>query len=432
MSTTMLIIFLVALFLNVPIAISIGMASVFVLIFIGNFTPSLIANTVHSAANSFILTAVIYFVLAGNIMQNGGISTRIIAFAKALVGATTGGLGAILILASFFMAAITGSGLATIAAVGMFMIPMLVNGGYDKGYAAGLQATSGGMGIILPPSIPMIIFGTLTGASVGALFIAGVIPGILMCIMTMIVNYYICRKRGYGKSNQGVALSERNFKEVWRTFKEAIWALFMPILILGGIYSGVFTPTEAACVAVVYCLFIGFFVYKELKLKDLKKICIESCSISAVVILVIAMASPFSWVLAVERIPNMIADFASTYFTNYIVFLLVLNAVFLFVGCFMSSTASLIIMAPVLVPIAAGLNIDLVHLGIIMIICMEIGMMTPPFGVSLLVSASVAGTTMEKVSLGALPYVAVDTTLLLLVTFIPAIALYLPRLMNLM
>ena len=425
MTTTMLVIFLIALFLNVPIGIALGLSSIIVLTLIGNVSTNLIANIIYGAANSFMLIAVTFFMLAGNLMKYGGISRRIVAFAKALVGSFTGGLGAVTVLACMMVAAMSGSGPATIAAVGMIMIPSMVKEGYDIDYACGLTATSGGLGIVIPPSIPLVIYGTLTGASIGALFLGGIVPGIIMGVLTMFANYIISKRRGYRGETKGISI-----KELLVTFKDAFWALLMPLIILGGIYSGIFTPTEAACVAVIYGFIIGFFVYRELKISDLKTILLETGVISAISLIVITLAAPFGYVLTVEKIPTLLTSYAQTYFTSYITFLLILNGIFLFIGCFMSSSAALIILAPLLAPIAAGFGIDLVHLGLILIICLEIGMMTPPFGVNLLVTASVGGTTYDKVSKGALPFIFVDITALFLITFLPILVLWLPRIMG--
>ncbi|MDR1322464.1 MAG: TRAP transporter large permease [Gracilibacteraceae bacterium] len=424
-STILLISFFAGLLFNVPIAIALGISSVLSILLATNLPDVAIVQSLYGNANNFTLMAVPFFILAGNLMQSGGVSKRLINFAKLLVGSFPGGLGHVAILTSMIFAAISGSGPATVAALGLIMIPSMVQAGYDKNYAAALQAASGGIGVIIPPSIPMVVFGALTGTSIGALFAGGFVPGILIGLMLMAVNYFISVRKGYiGEKIEKTPLI------LLKALKEASLALLMPVIILGGIYSGVFTPTESAGVACVYGFIVGTFVYREIKLTQFKKILVDSAIMSAVCMIIMAMSAPFGWMITVENLPSRLAEIFMANFNTPIKFLIACNVLFLFLGCFMSSTAALIIITPIMMPMVLQMGINPVHFGLIMVTNLEIGMMTPPFGVNLFVACGIAETPIEKVAGKILPFVASTVVALFLITFVPWLVLIVPRLMG--
>jgi C4-dicarboxylate transporter DctM subunit len=324
-------------------------------------------------------------------------------------------------------AAISGSGPATVAALGLIVIPEMVKAGYDRSYSCALQAAAGGIGVIIPPSIPMVVYAALASVSVAGMFAGGIIPGILIGLFLMTLNYFISKKRGYGE-NQVI---ERSPAIIWKSFREAFWALLMPVIILGGIYSGVFTPTEAAGVAVIYGFIVGFFIYRELDLKAIKKMLIDSAIMTSVCMIILGMAAPFGWVITAEQIPLKIAEAFSIFQSKY-TFLLACNVLFLLIGCFMSSMAALIIVTPIFLPIIQALDINLIHFGVMMVINLEIGMMTPPFGVNLFVACGVGKITIEQIAFKVLPFAGVTILVLLLTAYIPWIVTALPTALGIM
>ncbi len=425
-SEWLIVSFFAAMLVNVPIALALGFSSVIAIFFFSSVPPVIIAQSVYSGIDSFTLMAVPFFIIAGNLMKTGGVSRRLINFAKVLVGSIPGGLGHMAILTCMIFAAISGSGPATVAAIGLIMIPYMAEAGYDKGYAAALNAASGGIGVIIPPSIPMVIYAVMSGVSIAGIFAAGFMPGILIGLLLMTANYCISKRKGY--RGEAVELSAAT---LWKAFKEAFLSLLMPVIILGGIYSGIFTPTEAAGVAVVYGFVIGMFVYREIKWRELKGIFIDSAVMSAVCVIILAMASPFGWVITLENIPVKMAEWMSSYLTTPFIFLLFINILLLVLGCFMSSMAALVILTPILLPIVKSLGIDLIHFGIIMVINLEIGMMTPPFGVNLFVACGIAKIGIEKISRHILIFAAATLLGLFLITYIPWISLLVPKILGL-
>jgi C4-dicarboxylate transporter DctM subunit len=337
------------------------------------------------------------------------------------VGHYSGGLAFVAIVASMFFGAISGSAAACVAAIGSIVIPEMVSRGYGKPYTAAVQATAGTMGVIIPPSIPMIIYCVMTGVSVGALFMAGFIPGILVGLALVFVAWIIARRRGY-KGEKRFTWAERK-----QAFKDAFWALLMPFIILGGIYGGVFTPTEAAVVAVVYGLFIGFFIYKELKISRMKTVFVNAAVGTSVVMFIIGACSAFSWIITSQRIPQMIAEGILTISSNPIIVLLMINVLLLFIGLFMETVACIIILVPVLLPILNSLGIDLLHFGIVMIVNLAIGLVTPPVGMCLFVSCGISKVSLEDISRAAFPFIGMMLLVLLLLTYVPIITIWLPR-----
>lgn len=416
--------FIILILLNVPVAISLGLAAI-IAIATSNTVPTMVvAQKLFTATDSFPLMAIPFFMIAGALMERGGISRRLINFANALIGHLPGGLALVTVLASMFFAAISGSGPATVAAIGSIMIPGMVRQGYSIEFASATQATSGCIGVIIPPSIPMITYGVVTGASIGGLFMAGFIPGILFGLALMVVAFIISKKNNY------VGTEPPSLAEIWRTFKEAIFALLMPIIILGGIYGGIFTPTEAANVAVIYGLIVGFFVYKELSIKDIAPILRTSAISTAMVMLIIACASAFGLILTREMIPNAIAEFFISISDNKYVFLLLVNIMLLIVGTFMETNAAIIILAPIFFPVAVQLGIDPIHFGIIMVINLAIGMVTPPLGVNLFVACGLSKLKIERVISANWLYLGVTILVLFLISYIPGIAMWLPSVLT--
>ncbi len=408
--------------LNVPIAISLGLATVIALAISGSAPMVVVAQRMFTATDSFPLMAIPFFMIAGSLMERGGISRRLINLANTLVGTLPGGLALVAVLASMFFAAISGSGPATVAAIGSIMIPAMARQGYDKGFATAVQASGGFIGVIIPPSIPMITYGVVAGASIGSLFLGGFIPGILMGVALMIVAYFISRKHNY------VGVERATSQQVAVAFKESLLALLMPVIILGGIYGGIFTPTEAGNVAVVYGLVVGMLVYKELKWRDLRVVFRTSAINTSIVMLIIATASAFGLLLTRQMIPVQIAEFFLSLTKSPYVLLLLINIMLLIVGTFMETNAAIIILAPIFLPIVTQMGIDPIHFGLIMVVNLAIGMITPPLGVNLFVGCGIGQITIERLVKAIWPFLLASIVVLFLITFIPGLVLWLPRL----
>ncbi|MDK2822017.1 MAG: C4-dicarboxylate transporter, DctM subunit [Clostridia bacterium] len=415
----------VFLILGIPIAISIGLAALLTLAISTNVPLVVIAQRMYAAVDSFPMMAIPYFIVAGGLMERGGISRRLINFAGSLVGSLPGGLGQVTVLTSMFFSAISGSGPATTAAIGSIMIPAMEKKNYDRSFATALQATAGALGPLIPPSILFITFGVATDVSIGDLFLAGVIPGALVGLSLMIVVYVISKKNGYVGTNKKTGIGE-----VFKSAREAFWALLMPLIILGGIYGGIFTPTEAAVVSAVYGLVIGIFVYGELKLKDLPDIFVKSAVTSAMVMYVIATASAFSWIMSNQQIPMRIANFIIDIAPNSFVLFLFLNILLLLTGCFIELNAAIVILAPLMMPIMLKMGIDPIHFGAIMVTNLCLGLVTPPLGVNLYVACGISNLKIEDVSKALIPFLGAAIIALLLITYIPVISLYLPSLLH--
>jgi C4-dicarboxylate transporter DctM subunit len=423
MGTLLFGFFILFLVLGVPIAFSVGAASLFSLALASDVPLSVVVQRMFAATDSFPLMAIPYFILAGNIMEKGGLSQRLVNVAKCLVGQFRGGIGQITVLTSMFFAAISGSGPATTAAIGGIMIPAMVENNYDKRFATALQATAGALGPIIPPSVLFVTFGVVTGTSIGTLFLAGLIPGILVGVSLMIAVYFISVKKGY------VGTSEKfEFRTFYLSIKEGWPVLLMPVIILGGIYGGFFTPTESAIISVVYGLFLSIFVYKELKVNDLQKILVTSAMTSTMVLFVMACAQSFSWAMSNEEIPGMIANFIIAITDNKIILLLLINVLLLLSGCFIELHASIVILAPIFMPIMLQLGIHPVHFGALMVTNLCLGLITPPLGVNLYVASGIANEKIEDVSQKIIPLLAVAIIPVVLTTFIPSISLFLPKL----
>lgn len=416
----------VMLVLGVPIAICLGIAACAGIVYSGNFNlfPA-IAQRMFTQADNFTLMAVPFFILAGNIMERGGISKRLIDFIDILLRKLPGRLSCITVVASAFFGAISGSNPATVAAIGGITIPRMKEKGYPSEVSGAVAASAGTLGVVIPPSIPMVTYAVTASVSVGTMFVAGIIPGILLAIVLVGVNIFICRKYDAAETGKITA------KQVLKAFKEAILALFMPVIILGGIYGGLFTPTEAAAVACAYALVISVFVYKELKVKDIYEIIKKSAVSSAVVLFVVSMSAPFAWFMTNQNIPTRIASGVLGLFSSKVALLLMINIILLFLGCFLETQSIILLVTPILLPIATSIGLTPLALGIIIIINTSIGMITPPMAVNLFVASGIAKSSIGQISKRILPYLAAEVAALIIMTFIPAIITWLPTVLGL-
>lgn len=423
MTAEILILSLLFLFaINTPIAIAIGVASILAILIQGDFPLMMVVQRMFGGTDSFHLMAVPLFMFVGVIMEAGGISRRIIDLANALVGWLPGGLAAVAIVSAMFFAGISGSAAADTVAVGAILIPAMKKSGYDSDFAAAVQASGGSIGVIIPPSIPMIIFGFLTGVSIGQLFAAGILPGLLIGTTLVIVATFISRRKGYA------ATTSFSVIEVWKNLKRAVLALGAPVIILGGILFGIFTATESAAVAVVYALVVGMFVYRKIKVKDLVHLFRDGAITSAIVMFIIATASIFSWFAAIENLPARLAGTLLGMTDNPIVLLLIINFVLLIAGTFVETTAALILLVPMITAMVPSLGIDMVQLGVIVVANLAIGMLTPPMGICLIVSCSISGDSIVAISKRILPFLAVLIIDLLIITFYSPLTMWMANL----
>ena len=419
MIAMVLIISLMVLFaMNTPIAIAIGAASVISILVQGDFSLMMVVQRMFSGTDSFHLMAVPLFMYVGIIMEKGGISQRLIDLANALAGWLPGGLAAVTIVSAMFFAGISGSAAADAAAVGAVLIPAMKRSGYEPDFAAAVQASGGSLGVIIPPSIPMIIFGFLTGASIGQLFAAGIIPGLLIGISLIAVSSIISHRRGYAPETQF------SIDRVWTAFRRAGLALGAPVIILGGILLGIFTATESAAVAVVYSLFVSMAVYKKIKPREIYTIIVNGSVTSSIVMFIIATASVFSWVAAVEDIPAALAGGILGITDNRILLLLIINGVLLIAGTFVETTAALILLVPMITAMLPALGIDIIQLGVIVVTNLAIGMLTPPMGICLIVSSAISKQSLGAVSRRVLPFLAILLVDLMIITFYPPVTMW--------
>ena len=405
--------------LSIPIAVAIGFSGTLSLFIFSSSPMLVIPKEMFSAIDKFALGAIPFFILAGNLMEVGGISNRLVNFAKSIVGGLQGGLGMTCVMTCMIFAAVSGSSVATTFAIGAILIPALIKHGYPVNFAASLQATSAELGVIIPPSIPMILYGVSAEVSIGELFIAGIGPGILIGFGLMFFVWCWSKYKGYGKNDH---LDRMKFGQASR---EAALALFMPVVILGGIYGGIFTPTEAAIVAVFYALIVGMGIYKEIKVKDLFPIFKKSVISSAVIMFIIANAGLFSFLITRAGVPEAIGDFLKEHLTSGALFLLGVNAALFIIGMFIETSASIIVLAPILVPVAIKFGIDPVHFGTIMVVNLALGMITPPFGVNLFAACTVAKISLDQIIRELMPFVVTILVCLMMITYMPWISLFL-------
>ncbi|WP_304507786.1 TRAP transporter large permease [Anaerotignum sp.] len=416
---------IVSLILTVPIGFSLGIASLGYILYTKQLTFGFITQNLVTGADSFPIMAIPFFVFAGELMGGGGISRRLLNVANVYFGRVRGGLAIVTVVVCMFFAAISGSGPATVAAVGGMVVPTMLQKGYDKKFVLALIAAAGSIGVIIPPSIPMVVYSVTTNSSVSKLFMAGFVPGIIIGLVLIGYAYFFARKMGY-KGDEEPFTVKRAVKETW----DSKWALLSPIIILGGIYGGIFTPTEAAAVAVIYSLIIGCLVYKELNLKQLMEVTKNACETTATILIVIGCAAGFSKVLTLGRIPTTVATFLTSMTDSKIVILLLINVLLLIVGCFMETLCAIMILAPILFPVVTALGVDVTHFGIIMVVNLAIGFITPPLGVNLFVAARVGETTLDSVIKGIMPFLVLMIITLLIITYVPAVSMFLPNLLS--
>lgn len=404
----------VLLIVGVPIGYSIGIATLLGILYAGNLPlMSLVQNSIIGV-DSFPLMAVPFFMLAGNLMNTGGIAKRLVDFANVLVGRVTGGLSIVTTIACMFYAALSGSAIATTSGVGTFMVPAMEKEGYDKGFAASIAAAAGSIGVIIPPSIPFVIYGVTVSTSIGDLFIAGILPGIMMAVALIIVCYLFSKKHGY------LGRKERpSGKDVWVAFKNAIWSLMMPVIILGGIYTGIFTPTEAAVVAVVYALFIGVVIHKEMKWSDIYDAFRTTIVLNGITTFMVALSTAFAVYLSVEQIPTAVAQGFLNVTDNGIVLLMLINLFLLVVGCFIDNIPATIILAPILLPVVQTLGMSPTTFGIMLTMNLAIGFVTPPYGINLFVASAISGISIGRMMYSMFWCILALLIVLILITYFP-------------
>ena len=416
---------IVSLVLTVPIGFSLGIASLAYIFATDQLTLGFVARNMVTGTDSFPIMAIPFFVFAGELMGGGGISKRLLDVANVFFGRIRGGLAIVTVVVCMFFAAISGSGPATVAAVGGMVVPTMLEKGYDKKFVLALIAAAGSIGVIIPPSIPMVVYSVTVNSSVSSLFLAGFIPGILIGLVLIVYSYFYARKAGYKGDTEPFSIG-RALREVWR----GKWALLSPVIILGGIYGGIFTPTEAAAVSVIYSLIIGLFVHKELNFKQMLDVTKRSCETTATILVVIGCATGFSKVLTLGRIPTTVATLLTTMTDSKVLILLLINLLLLLVGCFMETVCAIMILAPILFPVVTALGVDPIHFGIIMVTNLAIGFITPPLGVDLFVASRVGETTLDVVIRGIVPFLVLMIATLMLITYVPAISMFLPNLLG--
>lgn len=413
-ATILFVSLIILLVLTVPIGIAIGMSSLIAIIFAPALQIDTLTKVFVTSLDSFPLMAVPFFILAGEVMGKGGISSRLFNVANSLVGSKTGGFGIATIITCMFFAAISGSGPATVAAIGGVMIPEMVRRGYDRKFATAIVCSAGALGVVIPPSVPMVIYGVSSGTSVGDLFIGGVIPGIVIALALATWTFIYSKKQGYIGNGEKFSIINV-LKSIW----DAKWALLIPIIILGGIYGGIFTPTEAAALSVVAGFVVSLFIYKELPLKEVKSVIVNSANTSATIMIIVAAASALGRVLTMEHIPSAIAESLLSFSDNPLVILLIINLLLLFVGTFMDAVGAIIILTPILMPVISNYGIDPLHFGIIMVVNLSIGFITPPLGVNLFVGSGITGLSIGTLSRAVLPFLIAMLLSLAVITLIP-------------
>ncbi len=424
MTTVILFILLIGfMFLGMPVAVALGLSSLLTILFFANDSLASLSLKLFETSEHYTLLAIPFFILGGAFMTTGGVAKRMIRFANACIGHLRGGLAMASVMACMLFAAVSGSSPATVVAVGSIVIAGMVRAGYTQAFAAGVICNAGTLGILIPPSIVMVVYGAATETSVGKLFMAGVIPGLVLGLMLMVAIYVRARMINLPKQPRAT------MSEVLTSGRDSLWGLALIIIILGGIYGGVFTPTEAAAVAAVYAFLIAVFVYKDIGLKQVPQVLLESGKVTVMLMFIVANALLFAHVLTTERIPQQIAEVIIGWGMSDWQFLIVVNILLLIAGMFMEPTGIILILAPILFPIAMQLGIDPVHLGIIMVVNLEIGMITPPVGLNLFVTAGITKMSIMEVVRAALPWTMVLLVFLVIVTYVPAITLFLPNLL---
>ena len=425
---TLVLIFFLMVAVGIPIAYAFGISGVLYIAFFTNLNPQLIMSTTFTAVNSFTLLAMPFFIFAGDIMRLGGVSSRLLNFAKLLFRKSKSALGTITIVASAFFGAISGSSNATVAAIGGIMIPEMHRDGYKLEYAAALASTAGYLGILIPPSVPLVVYAVSSGQSVGKLFVATIIPGILAAIIMIVLNMFLVQ-HNYRPAKHEEAATE-NSKSAGRVVLEALPALLMPVVILGGIYGGIFTATEAAAVAIVYGIVVSVFVYRDIKLKDILRIAKDSALTSASLLIIISLAGFFGNLLTMARVPAQISSAILSISDSKFGIMLMINLLLLLLGMIMDATTAILITTPILLPIASAAGISPIHFGIIMLVNFAIGVITPPMALNLFVGSKVSGVPIAKMVKPLIPFLLASLGLLILVVLCPPLSMWLPSLMK--
>ncbi|MBD5626033.1 MAG: TRAP transporter large permease [Desulfovibrio sp.] len=419
-----LVSFLIILSTGASIGVGLGLSSAIVLWAVQDMPLVVVVQRMFTSIDSFSFMAVPFFMLAGAFMSEGGVTRRIVDFSMALVGALAGGLALVVAVAGMFFAALSGSSAATTAAIGASMIDEMERRGYPRSFAAAVVASGGTVGIVIPPSITMVVYGSIANTSVAELFMAGFLPGIIMGVVMCLTSWVISKKNGYRGEGQFSVM------RLLRTTRECFWALMMPVIILGGIYSGIFTATEAAAVAAVYGAFVGFFIYRELHLKDLWHTLLSAAYNTTMIMFVVGAANLFGWILTNAQVPHMLAQGFADVASSPLVFLMLVNVLLLFIGTLINASAAIVILTPILLPVALGLGIDPVFFGVLMVINLAIGCITPPVGLDLFVVSSIAGISIDKVTVKVLPYLATLLISLVIFTWFPSIITCVPSMMK--
>jgi len=421
--TILFVSFFILMFIGVPIALSLGISALITMVLATDNSPTIIIQQSFTSLDSFPLMAIPLFILAGVLMSTGGISKRLLDLANVLIGFVAGGLAMVTVLASMFFAAISGSGPATVAAIGTFMIPSMKEKNYGSGFAAAITASAGSIGVLIPPSIPFVMYGVVGTVSIGSMFLAGIIPGVILGTALMVVSYITAKKNGY--KGEGTIPT---FKDVLKATWEAKWALFVPIIILGGIYAGLFSPTESAAVASVYALLIGVFVYKELNWKSVYESFSSAALTNAATVIIIGFSISFAYLMTRERIPSIVADFIVSISENPLVVMLIINIFLLIVGMFIDTISAIVILTPILLPVVTDIGLDPIHFGVILVMNLAIGFVTPPLGVNLFVASNVGKVSFERIVKGMVPILIAMLLALLVVTYFPPLSNWLPGL----
>ncbi len=409
---------------GMPISISLGLTVLTFLFFMSHVPVETVAMKLFTGIEKFEIMAIPFFILAGNFLTHGGVAKRMINFATSMVGHWHGGLGLAGVMACALFAAVSGSSPATVVAIGSILLPAMVKAGFPKNFGAGVIATSGSLGILIPPSIVMVIYAVATNSSVGALFMAGVIPGLLLATLLGSVAWYRARKFNYPR------MPKATTKERLKAFKESVWGLMLIVIVLGGIYSGMFTPTEAAAMSAVYAFFVAVFVYKDMTFKGIPKVLLDSANMSAMLLYIITNAVLFSYLMTSEQIPQIMADWIINHNLGVVAFLAVTNVLLLLAGNVMEPSSILLILAPILFPVAMQLGIDPIHFGILMTVNMEVGMCHPPVGLNLYVASGITKMGISELTMAILPWLIAMVGFMLLITYVPIISLWLPRLLG--